>query len=483
MMKMNTKKLGILALLVVLVIVVVLITGWTKKQSTSESGSLDITGAWHGTYESARGNGEWSWVIKKSGNGYTGILTTTKPYNGENVPISVTLEGNKITAGWISAGVVFEGTISGDKMSGEWKFQNGMDGGNWKGVRGKSSITPKETSNANQVPQNLSEEATSLPVYPNSQENSQYGMWATMTGFSSQFSEFHTYVVKNASPSDVINWYKSQFSDYAANVQEVANTQGTFTLLTLEKGNTIIGVMAIEQEGKTIYFVGKAIMPEEEGASLPSHDMVSGEEPLQRYPGSVMLVYTKQGDFPIDYEITYGTNDAYDKVADWFKETLQSQGWSVTYQSGSSDSVELVFEKDDDEVTVWINAPVAGDRSYTSVNVSYTMRSLPNHDLTEGKDPLPRYPGAVMIDYHKSSMTTQGHTSEEIKVGYLAPDKFSKVKKWYRDQLNQMFSNIYDGDEYSIEAGGQINGTMATVHIEFAKYNKFTEVRIDYITD
>jgi len=481
-MKMNTKNLGILALLAVLAIVVVLIrSGCAQKQSTSGSSSLDITGAWHGTYESARGTGEWSWVIKKSGNGYTGILTTTKPYNGENIPVSVTLKGNKITVGWVAAGVVFEGTVSGDKMSGKWKFQNGMDGGNWEGVRGESSITPKETSNADQAPQDLSGGATGLPVYPGSQESGQYNMWATMTGFSSQFSEFHAYVVEGASPSDVINWYKSQFSDYTVNDQGTANAQGTtIASLTLKKGNTLVGVMAFEQDGKTVYFVGKAIMPEEEGASLPNHDMASGEEPLQRYPGSVILVYTKQGNFPIDYEITYGTNDAYDKVADWFKRTLQSQGWNITYQSGSSDTVELVFKKDDDEVTVWVGAPSEGT-AYTEITVSYTKRSLPDHDLANGTEPLPRYPGAVMIEYHKSSMTIQGHTSTEIKAVYLAPDTFDKVKQWYLDKLNHMFSEVYDYEE-SIDAGGPSGGTMVTVHIDFEKHNKYTEVSVDYIT-
>jgi len=480
MMKMNTKKLGILPLLAVLVIVVVLISGWTKKQSTSGSNSLDITGAWHGTYKSARGNGEWSWVIKKFGNEYIGILTTTEPYNGENVPVSVTLEGNKITVGWVAAGVVFEGTISGDKMSGKWKFQNGMDGGNWQGVRGKCAITPKGTLVAGQTAQNLSGEVNSLPIYPGSQESGQYNMWATITGFSSQFSEFHTYVVKDASPIDVINWYKSQFSGYTID-QGTTNAQGaTFATLSVKKRNIGIGIMAFEQEGKTVYFVGKAIMPEEEGASLPNRDMASGEEPLQRYPGSVMLVYTKQGNFPIDYEITYGTNDAYDKVADWFKRTLQSQRWNVTYQSGSSDSVELVFKKDDDEVTIWVGAPAAGDRSYTEITVSYTKRNLPDHDLVEGKDPLPRYPGAVMIDYQElsSPITYQGRALTEIKAEYLAPGTFSKVKKWYRNQLNQIFSSVFE-DKYSIEAG-QIKGTMVTVRVEFTKYSKFTDVRIDY---
>lgn len=51
---------------------------------------------------------------------------------------------------------MFEGTALEDKMSGKFKFQNGMCGGNWEGVKGESSITPKEILNVDQSLQNLS---------------------------------------------------------------------------------------------------------------------------------------------------------------------------------------------------------------------------------------------------------------------------------------------------------------------------------------
>ena len=475
---MNLKRFGILSFLSVLVIVVLLLDGCTQKQVTSGSNSIDITGAWHGTYGSAMGKGEWSWIIKKTGNGYNGILTTTKPYNGENVPVSVTLDGNKITVGWVAVGVVFEGTVSGDKMSGKWKFQNGKDSGSWEGSRGESSITPKETSNAVQTPQGVSGGTTGLPVYPGSHESNQYNTWATVTGFSGEFSEFHGYVVDGASPSDIINWYKSHFSDYDVDNQGTTNVQGTsFASLTLKKGNTLIGVIAFEQEGKTVYFVGKATMSEEEGDSLPNHDLASGEEPLERYPKSIMLDYTKSGDFPIDYEITYGTNSAFDKVSEWFKKTLQSDGWNITDQSGSSDTIELVFKKNDDEVTVWVGAPGAGT-AYTQITVSYTRRSLPDHDLASGTEPLERYPGSVMIEYDKSAVSVQGYSSNEIKMVYLVPDTFEKVKQWYISKLKNMY--FLDSDDESIDASAESGST--TIHIDFEKHNTYTEVSVDYIT-
>lgn len=53
--------------------------------------------------------------------------------------------------------------------------------------------------------------------------------------------------------------------------------------------------------------------------------------------------------------------------------------------------------------------------------------------------------------------------------------------KWYLDKLNSMFSEVYDGGE-SIDAGSQSGNTMVTVHIDFEKHNKYTEVSVDYTT-
>jgi len=483
MIKINTKKVRLLALLAVLIMGAVLVSG-CGHHGTPKPGSVDITGAWHGTYDSSKGSGEWSWLIKKSGNEYTGVLTTTGPYSGGNVPVSVTLKGNKITVGWVAAGVVFEGTVSKDKMSGTWKFQDGMDHGSWEGVRGESSITPKEASNSGQLPQNQPEEsvkATGLPVYPDSQETSEYNTIATMIGFSGQYAEVHQYAVSGASPTAVIKWYKSKFPGYTVENEGSASVQGVnYALLTLKKENTMVGVAALKQGGETVYFVGKATAPEEEGEALPNHDMASGEEPIGRYPGSIMLSYSKEGKFPTDYEIEYGTNDAYDKVGDWYKSTLQSQGWNVTSQSGSADTVELKFAKDDDEVTIYVGAPSAGT-AYTEITLAYTKRSLPDHDLVNGKDPLPRYVESVMEDYHKSAMTAQGINSTEIKVVYLTSDTFDKVKQWYLDKLNQMFSAVSDNGE-SIDAGSQSGNKTVEVHIDFEAHKTYTEVSVDYTT-
>lgn len=62
---------------------------------------------------------------------------------------------------------------------------------------------------------------------------------------------------------------------------------------------------------------------DDEGSELPEDDQVQGEEPLERYPGSVMLSHsslTAQGASLI--EIEYGTEDGLAEVVEWYEEEL-----------------------------------------------------------------------------------------------------------------------------------------------------------------
>ncbi len=142
------KDIIILMLAFISLVGVGLFSGCNEAPSGNTGLNVNIAGAWHGTYHSNAGDGEWSWSINKTSTGsYTGLLTTTGPYSGQHVPITVTLSGDKITVGWVAVGVVFEGTVSGDSMSGTWRFQSGMDSGPWNGERGEVDITPHFQNN------------------------------------------------------------------------------------------------------------------------------------------------------------------------------------------------------------------------------------------------------------------------------------------------------------------------------------------------
>jgi len=122
-------------------------------QEEETSKGLDITGAWHGRYYGHAGSGEWAWVIWKNPDGtYGGRLNTSGTYAGRNIPLKITLNGNKIKVGYVlgapipagmQAAVTFSGVVKGNKMRGTWMFSNGMDSGKWDGIKGRTSLTPK----------------------------------------------------------------------------------------------------------------------------------------------------------------------------------------------------------------------------------------------------------------------------------------------------------------------------------------------------
>jgi len=81
-----------------------------------------------------------------------------------------------------------------------------------------------------------------------------------------------------------------------------------YSTLYLKKDTEIVGVIAMTQDEKTAYFIGKvADIAGKSGDTLPFGDVASGEGPIQGYPRAVMLSYYKTGEFPVDYDIEYGS--------------------------------------------------------------------------------------------------------------------------------------------------------------------------------
>jgi hypothetical protein len=110
-----------------------------------------IEGPWHGVYKGRMGSGEWSWIIVKNPDGtYRGVLNTSGAYPGTGIPITIKIDGNKISIGWVAGApvigavaVTFNGVIEGNKMHGTWAFSNGMDSGTWEGYKGSTALTPR----------------------------------------------------------------------------------------------------------------------------------------------------------------------------------------------------------------------------------------------------------------------------------------------------------------------------------------------------
>jgi hypothetical protein len=152
---LETKIIGIITIVVIVAIAGALAlshgggnTTTTTNQpgvttTTTQGSSVSIEGTWQGTYKGAQGSGEWKWVIKKTGaNSYTGCLQTSGTYasNGGWMPITVTLDGNKIEIGSVGPNaVLFSGTISGNTASGTWHFSTNYDSGSWQGTKVSSN--------------------------------------------------------------------------------------------------------------------------------------------------------------------------------------------------------------------------------------------------------------------------------------------------------------------------------------------------------
>lgn len=107
---------------------------------------------------------------------------------------------------------------------------------------------------------------------------------------------------------------------------------------------------------------------ETEEEALPEEDQVSGDEPLPRYPGSVMLhhrqVTVSEGS---KTEIEYGTNDSLDDVVDWYKEELGDPNLEEA-QQGKTTLGYLIEQNEVAEITV-----VEGD--YTEISLEYTVEN------------------------------------------------------------------------------------------------------------
>lgn len=123
----------------------------TSQPTSVKREYTGIEGPWHGVYRGRMGSGEWSWVIEKNPDGtYRGVLNTSGTYPGRNIPITIKINGNKISIGWVAGApvvgavaVTFNGVIEGNKMHGTWAFSNGMDSGTWEGYKGATALTPQ----------------------------------------------------------------------------------------------------------------------------------------------------------------------------------------------------------------------------------------------------------------------------------------------------------------------------------------------------
>jgi len=203
---------------------------------------------------------------------------------------------------------------------------------------------------------------------------------------------------------DILNWYKNKLIvagyEIAVNttVAKISGPFGTieYGMIIFKKGNNAIGIWAMREpfQERTIYFVGKGPVDKLLGSTqtsestetesptpptnnevgkpqLPSLDKTSGEEPIERYPDSVMLEHTViTGGGKKYIYIKYGTDRDPEEVFKWYKENIRREGWNIIYTASDGDIYYLTCGRSDRNELVTITVE---KNRHTIINVEYVV--------------------------------------------------------------------------------------------------------------
>lgn len=338
--------------------------------------------------------------------------------------------------------------------------------------------------------------STAVPEYGGSKVYSAPTFYYQIIGVPTEGVSVKAYQVENANARDILNWYKSKLSDYEVveemSVATVTTPQGSaeWGTILFKKGDKGVGIWAVSgssiEGGGAVYFIVEGPIDKligesgggaagSAGEALPASDQASGEEPVKRYPGSVMLSYYKDTSNPLEVTISvdYGTKDSAETVADWYKRELQAQGWQLESESSDDSEIDLAFAKGKEYIDICIIKPYEGV-SYTEIDIYYKQEGLPSHDLVSGEEPIERYPGSVMLEY--STVTVGGLKS--IQISYGTEDSGNSVFEWYVNKLKgegwEVMTSTSEGQYY---IGGSKGNEGISVEIT---EETFTKIVVTY---
>lgn len=122
---------------------VMIIISCGSDPTSPETGVMNVSGAWQGTWESTsfQTSGSFSALFSQNGSELTGFIEI--PYIGfDNVPITGTVSSNSVAFGDVGDEIQFTGTISSDTASASGSYTNpGLsDEGTWTMERLSGSI-------------------------------------------------------------------------------------------------------------------------------------------------------------------------------------------------------------------------------------------------------------------------------------------------------------------------------------------------------
>jgi len=241
-------------------------------------------------------------------------------------------------------------------------------------------------------------------IYPNSKPpyTEVPAYYYTIIGVTTEGINLSVYETKD-DVDNVLKWYRNKLTasgyDIVVNmtIAKVSGPQGTvkYGMIIFKREDNAIGIWAMREphQESTIYFIckgpvdkilGSTQPPENtetenitpstpdydvEKPQLPSSDKTSGEEPIKRYPNSVMLehaVVTMDGKKYI--YIRYGTERDPEEVFNWYKENIEKEGWNILHTVIYDNTYHIACKRDDSNEVVNI---IIERKDYTEIYVEY----------------------------------------------------------------------------------------------------------------
>ena len=335
-------------------------------------------------------------------------------------------------------------------------------------------------------------EKPQTPIYSGSEVYSAPTFFYQMIGIPTEGISVKVYYVKDATVSEILNWYKERMKDYVLAeeipIVKISTPQGSteWGAILFQKDGQALGIWAMEgmavEGGKgVVYYIVKGPIEKLVGEKeqLPSGDVVSGEEPIARYPNSVMLAYDKYDNYII---ITYGTKDNVDSVFNWYKDYLSGDNWEIKSESKEADRLSLEAEKDSKVVGIVIYPPDAA-KDYTEINIHYGVQEeqkpapvQPTSDFgveLDGilKSVLQTVSEVMLSSYSEFEMEGVININMEYTLSSPVEDVSGFTQTIKTALTDKGFSNVYSSISsnsaeigFSGEVGGKYIG-MATISV------------------
>jgi len=257
-------------------------------------------------------------------------------------------------------------------------------------------------------------------VYPGSETSSLSSLHYLAMNIPLENVTVESYKVAGEDMHVILNWYKTQMSARNWELQneslEISTDSITFTRVLYKKENTGRGIWIWQQSNATYYVIvtGPWADLHREKQQLPDSDQVQGEEPLSRFPNSVLLGYesTSRNNTQIVLLI-YGTNNESSDVVDWYKEQLQNS-WTLSNESDSATRHILFFTRYGENISIQI-VKSSEKKAYTQIEIYYAHHIIEPTEKFIIKNPV----NLSQVEMISKFRSCAGHDFSGLNTDYV----------------------------------------------------------------